>query len=248
MNPDELAELEEERGFLLRSITDLDREREAGDLDEADYQSLRDGYTARAAKVLRAIEDGRAALPQARKRSAGSTAAWVVGTLVVAGLLGWLLAIRSGPRSDGQTMTGGQPADEITVKLSEARANLGSNPGKAADAYIAVLKLDPRNVEALTYSGWLLVQQGRAMADQPGAADLIVLGSKNLRDATSVDPSYADPHCFLAITAARFIKPADTETAKTEAQQCLALNPPAQMVGMIESFLASLDTTTTTER
>ena len=32
MNPDRLAELEEERRFLLESIRDLDREREAGDV------------------------------------------------------------------------------------------------------------------------------------------------------------------------------------------------------------------------
>ena len=36
MNPDRLAELEEERRFLLASIRDLDRERSVGDVDEAD--------------------------------------------------------------------------------------------------------------------------------------------------------------------------------------------------------------------
>lgn len=50
------SELEEERDFLLESIRDLDAEREAGDLDEADYRSLRDQYTSRAAAVLRALE------------------------------------------------------------------------------------------------------------------------------------------------------------------------------------------------
>ena len=59
MNPDRLAELEEERRFLLSSIRDLDREHAAGDVDEADYCALRDGYVARAAAVLREIEGGR---------------------------------------------------------------------------------------------------------------------------------------------------------------------------------------------
>ena len=40
-------ELEEERRFLLASIRDLDREREAGDVDDADFTALRDGYVAR---------------------------------------------------------------------------------------------------------------------------------------------------------------------------------------------------------
>ena len=53
MNPDRLAQLEEERAFLLGSIRDLDREHEVGDVDDADYQTVRDGYVARAAAVLR---------------------------------------------------------------------------------------------------------------------------------------------------------------------------------------------------
>jgi len=63
MNPDRLAELEEERRFLLRSLTDLEREHTAGDVDEVDYRELRDGYTVRAAATLREIDDGRRALP-----------------------------------------------------------------------------------------------------------------------------------------------------------------------------------------
>lgn len=49
-------DLEEERDFLLRSISDLDRERAANDLAEADYRRLRDGYTARAADVMRRLD------------------------------------------------------------------------------------------------------------------------------------------------------------------------------------------------
>ena len=42
MNPDRLAELEEERRFLLSSIRDLDREHAAGDVDEADVMEADD--------------------------------------------------------------------------------------------------------------------------------------------------------------------------------------------------------------
>src|SRR5437773_2437915 len=52
---DALAGLEEQRRFLLQSIRDLDREHAAGDLDEEDYRTLKDDYTARAAAVLRAL-------------------------------------------------------------------------------------------------------------------------------------------------------------------------------------------------
>jgi hypothetical protein len=37
VNPDQLAELEEQRRFLLRSLTDLDREHQYGDVDDHDY-------------------------------------------------------------------------------------------------------------------------------------------------------------------------------------------------------------------
>lgn len=92
MNPDRLAELEEERRFLLRSITDLDREHRYGDVDDHDYRTLRDGYTARAATVLRAIEAGQEQASQPRVRRPKVIAAWVIGTVAVASLAGWLVA------------------------------------------------------------------------------------------------------------------------------------------------------------
>jgi tetratricopeptide (TPR) repeat protein len=49
-------ELVEERDFLLRSLQDLDAERHAGDVDADDYAVLKDGYTARAAAVLRILD------------------------------------------------------------------------------------------------------------------------------------------------------------------------------------------------
>src|SRR5579871_3126618 len=56
LSDDELAE---ERDFLLRSLRDLDDERAAGDVDEGDYDVLKEGYTARAAAVLRELESRR---------------------------------------------------------------------------------------------------------------------------------------------------------------------------------------------
>ena len=50
-----IAELEEERRFLLRSLEDLEREHDVGDVDDADYSTLLDGYTVRTAAVLREI-------------------------------------------------------------------------------------------------------------------------------------------------------------------------------------------------
>lgn len=237
MNPDQLAELEEQRRFLLRSIVDLDREHQYGDVDDHDYETLRDGYTARAASVLRAIESGQAELPPRRKRRYGVLAMWVVGTLLVASVAGWLVARSAGQRLPGQAITGALPGDEVAVKLAQARQLLGVDPQQAIQRYQEVRELDPDNVEALTYMGWLIAQSGTSLA--PSGAEL-------LRGAIKLDPTYADPHCFLAITSARFLDPPDLDTARAEAQACLDNNPPSQMVGMVQQFIDELGAPTTT--
>ena len=60
-----------------------------------------------------------------------------------------------------------------------------------------------------------------------------------LERAIASDPSYADPHCFLAIIAANFRS--DPPTARSEADQCLANDPPADMRALIEQFVDRLD-------
>ena len=232
MNPDQLAELEEQRRFLLRSITDLDSEHLYGDVDDHDFQSLRDGYTARAASVLRAIEVGQPESPARPSRRPKVLAAWLIGTLVVASLAGWLVARTSGQRLPGQAITGGLPGDEVALKLAEARQLLGVDAQQAIIRYQQVRELDPDNAEALTYMGWLIAQSGTAAASS---------GAELLRGAIKLDPTYADPHCFLAITSADLLDPPDIETARVEAQACLANNPPAQMIGLIQGFIDSLD-------
>lgn len=62
------ALLDEQR-FLVRSLQDLAREREAGDIDEDDYQALRSRYAARLAVVTRSIE--RATLSPVRSTPRG---------------------------------------------------------------------------------------------------------------------------------------------------------------------------------
>jgi len=65
--PAERQDLEVERDYLLRSIRDLQSEREAGEIEEADFAALNDSYTARAGRVLRRLQslDGEPAAPGA---------------------------------------------------------------------------------------------------------------------------------------------------------------------------------------
>ncbi|HYT38995.1 MAG TPA: hypothetical protein VEN99_05765, partial [Acidimicrobiia bacterium] len=105
-DPDALASLESERDFLLRSISDLETERAAGNLDDERYRALKDDYTARAAAVLRSIEQGGAARPapppvpkKRRLLTGGGVVAFVAITVLV-------LLFAAGKRHDGQTITG----------------------------------------------------------------------------------------------------------------------------------------------
>jgi tetratricopeptide (TPR) repeat protein len=73
-------ELIEERDFLLSSLADLDAERDAGDVGEDDYTVLRDGYTARAAAVLRVL-DRRRVDGELADRAASPTATSATATI-----------------------------------------------------------------------------------------------------------------------------------------------------------------------
>lgn len=239
MSPDELALLEEERRFLLRSIDDLDREHAAGDVDDADYAAVRDGYVARAAAVLRQIEEGTAALPAARPVRWARLAAWTVGVVAVAVLSGWLVAHYSGQRVAGQTMTGGQEVDEVSAKLAQARSLLGTDPGGAITLYQEVIALEPDNPEARTYTAWLLALSAGSVA--PEAATLALGQATALFEEVTTDtPTYADAHCLYAVTAARWYTEPDLELAKEQGELCLANNPPGEMRGMIEAFVGNL--------
>ncbi|NNE11055.1 MAG: hypothetical protein HKN41_02295 [Ilumatobacter sp.] len=243
MNPDELARLEDERRFLLRSLEDLERERAAGDVDDADYTALRDGYTVRAAATLRAIEAGRAALPERRAanwpRRIG-TGAFVV--LVIA-VVWWALSASSAQRLPGQQASGFDPRDREQLLLTEARAIQEREPAAAADLYQLVLDENPSNVEALTYRGWTLAIDLIGETDSDVVAAQLRESVELLGAAIEADPSYPDPYCFLGIVQGRFLGQADAAIPFVD--RCLEQNPPAEIRGLVEAFRDSLEPPTT---
>jgi tetratricopeptide (TPR) repeat protein len=248
VNPDRLAELEEERRFLLRSLSDLEREHEAGDVDEVDYRALKDGYTVRAAATLREIEAGRSALP------ARPPVSWrrrgVTGLVVVAliGAVWWALAASSAERLPGQQATGLDPREERAVLMAQARDLQFQAPGEAAAVYEQVLEADPADVEALTYYGWTLALDAATGAAAPGTTvagddDPVVAQLRDSVDAllraTELDPSYADPKCFLGIINANFL--GDPEAALPWVDACIAANPPADVSDLVQGLRESIE-------
>ena len=225
------TKLEEERDFLLASLRDLEREREAGELSDRDYQALRDDYTARAAVVIRALERRepgkgdavRRSRPQPvrSRRSLGITIAVVAA---IAALAGGTLAAFSGQRDPGAPMTGSLP-DTPGGRLQQA-LQLESE-GQAAEAlkiYDELLKADPRNVQALAYKGWLLKRAG-----------LPDMAMEVLDQAVAIDPRFPDAHFFRGMVLYQDRK--DPAAAVTEFRLFMSNNPPQEMVPLVEDVL-----------
>jgi tetratricopeptide (TPR) repeat protein len=216
--PDLLVALEEERDFLLRSLDDLDREHDAGDVGDADYQALRDDYTARAAAVIRRIEARNEAVAATRPHRPRRRAIVVGVAVVLLGVMaGVLVAQASGRRAPGEGITGDirQTSRDLLLTaqqdIGQANAALRSGDSEEAvasfraalDAYDRVLDLSPTNTEALTYKGWLLHQLALLASDpSAGSAAELEREARSLLDqAIEVDPSYPDSRVFRAILA-----------------------------------------------
>lgn len=240
------AELEDERRFLLDSLRDLEREREAGDIDEDDYETLRDDYTARAAEVIRALEadDARPSRGPTRRRPPTAGKRQVSRRIVAGLLLLGMLAVAGGSvfvlapdRQPGEPLTGSLPE---TAADRLALAHQLEAQGEAVEAiklYDAVLREDPGNVEALTYRGWLLKLAG--LTDR---------AQTSLDKAVSVDPGYPDARFFRGMLLYQDRK--DAAAAIPEFEAYLSSNPPADTVGPVQDVLdrarADLAAATTT--
>lgn len=233
----QLSSLADEKAFLLDSLRDLDREREAGDIDEVDFATLRDGYTARAAAVIKQIDGTGSSASAGTSRSPRKALVTALAILLVAGGVGWLMASQLGQRMPGQSITGGI-ADSTASLLSQARAINFSDPTTAVGLYSQVLKLDPDNVEALTYRAWLVALVARDASD-----DLKILAFATATDglgkAIAIDSNYADAHCFLGIV--RFRLAADAKGAREQLQICQQMNPPAVVKSFVDSIVAEVD-------
>ncbi|MBU3701723.1 MAG: hypothetical protein FGM58_06725 [Acidimicrobiia bacterium] len=213
VDPDRLAALEEERDFLLRSLADLEREHAAGDVDDEDYVALTDDYTARAAAVLRAIDDRERLVQSSRpRRDWRRTAVALVTVGVLATGAGWFVFRDSGARAPGQGLTGDVRQDSANLILQaqgltgQAQAALqAGDPDKAVrsfqsaiETYSRALELSPGNVEAITYRAWVL-HTVAINSEAAVAAELDQQARRGLDEAIAVDPTYSDARVFRAI-------------------------------------------------
>ncbi len=204
--------LRDEEQFLVRSLEDAAREREAGDLSDQDFRLLAARDRSRLAEVRRLLAErttepvppssaeagdrlGRRDAPAALRRRRWWLAALGV-TLVVAGvvLLVWDLV---SPRLPGQTPTGGvslNAAQMVERQLAQAAVLIEQHKVQSAlRLYDTVLTEDPRQPEALAQWGWLEWGTGERARD----AKLVGAGSAFVEEALRVDPRFTAAHLYL---------------------------------------------------
>ena len=219
-DPDQLAHLEEERDFLLRSIDDLDAELAAGDIEPDDHQALRDDYTRRAAEVIRAIDARTTAMQEAvPSRDWRRIGLIVAGLLVLGGIVGVVVAQSSGSRT-GSDVSSGDIRQSVGQRLLEAGQLAAEGElDEAVDVYDSVLADQPSNAEALAYKGWTLYRAGDDAA-----------ATAALDEAVIADPELPDARVFRAIVAA---DQQDWDDAAEELAAFDASDPPPAMEELV---------------
>lgn len=213
LTPSERQRLTDEREHLLASLDDLDAELAAGDIDQLDFDALRDDHTARAAQISRAL-DGAAIKRTARSSTPRSSQLrWLVGVVVVAALASWAMVEFSGARGDGETASGEIRLSTASL-LSDAAAAFGQGDAqRSIELYGEVLEISPTNVEALTYRGWIQYQTGDVEA-----------AKADFEEAVAFDAEYGDVRVFRSIVA---LDEARYEDASAELAAFDASNPTA---------------------
>ena len=258
--------LAEEREFLLQTIRDLDEEYAAGELDEADYRTLRDDYTARAAEVLRRIEATSAdsapspsPSPEASADTAAAAAAGVAAgsrrtaprrgrpTKAIAAAV--VLAVISAgagyavATSSGERLATDEASGEIVQGSTDriTKAQMLARDGRILDSikvYDELLEDDPDNPVALAQKGWLL--------SRVGEPSLVDKGLASIDRAIAAEPSYADAYFFRGMILWR-AKGQPAEAVETF-QRGIETNPPPDLLASLQEVkqLAEADAATTT--
>ncbi len=247
LDPDELAALEEQRRFLLVSLADLEREHQAGDLDDHDYDALRDDYTARAAEVIRAIDERRAALLERRPpRRLGRAVASGLAVVVLAVGAGVWVAHSAGSRHPGQAVSGDAGSAAGTPGSAPAAGGRSAAtaciPKIMADTlgalkcFQTVLAKSPNDPVALTYRGWALTLAAQSATQPSQLQELAAAAEASLIKAVKAAPQMGDPHVFLAILYTNTGR-CDQAREQLATIDALKLPPDSQIRQLVDSRL-----------
>lgn len=236
-------QIRDEIALREASLADVRRELAKGELSSSEAASIE-------ARELAALDTARHTLgelssesplrPAARTRRRWMLLVALVCFFVAASLLLWSSL---SPRQPGNSITGSVSlgrAQHVTQLLSEAEADIANgNVVAALSAYQQVLALNPKNVPALTQSGWLDFSAGSSDANPT----LVKLGIKDLREAISYAPRNPAPRLYYAIVADS--TPDNRALAKSEFRVFLVLKPSPGQLAIARPFLKQLGLATT---
>jgi cytochrome c-type biogenesis protein CcmH/NrfG len=224
------------------SLADAQRELVAGELTALQAATIEARETLALTRVREELDElnahgGRSTSSRRRRR-------W----LLVVGLLCFLVAIvvvlwhslelrQAGNSVTGNVSLGTQ--QQVTRLLTEAQADIANgNVVTALSAYSQVLALSPKNVIALTQSGWLDFSAGSSDTDPA----LVALGIKDLRSAIAYAPHNTAARLYYAIVADS--TPGNQALAKSQFKIFLALGPSKGQLAVAAPFLKQLHLST----
>lgn len=159
--------------------------------------------------------------PAAPSRSRFGLAVTAAVIAVAAVAAGVLVARYSGSRAAGDSITGEIRRTSRELLFEAQQTVVAGDIAAAIAVYDEVLELQPSNVEALTYRGWLTARSG----DLDRAAAY-------LEEAIAVDPDYPDAHLFRSLVA---LDQGEIERAEAELAVFDASDPPPFARSLIES-------------
>ena len=244
-------ELVAEREFLVRSLADLESERDEGGIDAATFATLHSDYTARTAAVLRLLGGAadtrpkKAPIPKERRMFA------YVAIAVFAVGLAFALAKSAGTRAPGGALTGKTPGqvDPNSFDGHVESARQLQNAGRFPDAlveYTAAQKLEPSRADVRVEFAQMLIAWIRSDSKpDPKEVGLKVVAAEAALDrALTIDPQYASAYAFKGVVLLQFR--GEPAKAKPFFEKYLAIAPNGIYEPMARSLLAGLATPTTT--
>jgi len=235
----DVAQLRDEIRLREASLSDASRERDAGELSADQFEAIeqREGAALETARnELGTLMVSVEATPARRRRR--RTRWLVVAVACFALVLVYVLVSSSSPRQAGNSGDGGivlTRSQTIERLLTQAEADVAKNDDVTAlSAYAQVLNLDPKNVTALTQSGWLDFTAGSAAKK----ASVLEMGIRELEKAIAVAPRQSAPRLYFAIVADS--TPGNQGVAKAEFEEFLKLKPSLGQLAIARPFLKKL--------
>lgn len=152
------------------------------------------------------------------------------GVALVAAGASWAVVASSATRLPGEVITGqplGAPAEAAALQAAQADENR-NDPLGALKEYQKVLDTNPKQIEALSGEGWLLVQTGQPVLLRKGLSLLV--------EAEKTAPGYAPAHLYRGLG---LLGEGDYSGSIPELEWYLDHNPDQQLAPQVRNALSA---------